>query len=94
MKITFKELTCEYELVQAFSRKDISLLIEVGDNDDTTYDMTIRSYSIFSDYLVNTNTYRCPHSDCKLLLNCNTASVISISPSIFEQRLVAANDTF
>jgi hypothetical protein len=94
INVNFKELTCKYELVAASLRRDISWPVNVSDDDDGTYDKTLVSYSIFSDYLVNTNTYRCPHSDCKLLLNCNTASVISTSPSPFELRLIAANDTF
>lgn len=92
MQLDFKDTSCKYELVKAASQLDISLPINVGDDDDTTYDQTLRSYSIFPDYLINTNTYRCPHSECKLLLNCVT--FISTSPNPFEQRLIASNDTF
>ena len=92
MQLNFKDTSCKHELVKAASPSDISLTINVGDDDDTTYDQTLRSYSIFPDYLINTNIYRCPHSECKLLLNCVT--LISTSPDPFEQRLIASNDTF
>jgi hypothetical protein len=94
MKVTFKEITCQYDLVRAAIQKDISLPVNPSDDDYTVYDKTLVSYPISPDYLVNTNTYRCPFYDCKLLLDCNQASEISPTPSPFELKLITANDTF
>lgn len=71
MKLTFLELTCKYELIAASTQRPITKFVNPADDDDTSYDGTLVSYSIFSDYLINTNVLRCPHSSCKLLLNCN-----------------------
>lgn len=93
LSISFQELTCRYELVQAAARRDIALQVSVGDDLDTTYAQTASSaHAIFPDYLVNTNAMRCPHSECKLLESC--ASEIPSSPSPLELTPVAADDTF
>jgi hypothetical protein len=38
LSVGFAALTCKYEMVPAATRKDISLIINVSDDSDTSYD--------------------------------------------------------